>query len=31
MQIDVLTLFPNIYNALNESIVGKALDKGFSR
>ncbi|HQC54260.1 MAG TPA: tRNA (guanosine(37)-N1)-methyltransferase TrmD [Clostridia bacterium] len=28
MQINVLTLFPGIYNALNESVIGRALEKG---
>ncbi|NLO64893.1 MAG: tRNA (guanosine(37)-N1)-methyltransferase TrmD [Clostridiales bacterium] len=28
MKISVLTLFPEMYNALNESIIGKALQKG---
>lgn len=28
MQIDVLTLFPHMFDALNESIIGKAQEKG---
>lgn len=28
MRISVLTLFPKIYSALNESVLGKALEKG---
>lgn len=28
MRIDVLTIFPEMYSVLNESIIGRALDKG---
>ena len=28
MKIDVLTLFPSMYRVLDESIIGKALQKG---
>lgn len=28
MKIDVLTLFPNMFDALNQSLIGKAQDKG---
>ena len=28
MKIDILTLFPEMFSALNESIIGKALEKG---
>ena len=28
MKIDILTLFPEMFNALNQSIIGKALEKG---
>ncbi len=27
MKIDVLTLFPDMFNDLNESIIGKAIEK----
>jgi tRNA (guanine37-N1)-methyltransferase len=27
MKIDVLTLFPDMFKALNESIIGKAIEK----
>ncbi len=28
MKIDILTLFPEMFNSLNESIIGKAIEKG---